>query len=99
MLSHGNKPKSDLPISKSIDDLTQTQIHDENIIVILRPKVICRECKGHIARCPIHSCAKYGLCQITKTVARTQSHKKLCQITKTVARTQSHKNHMNFILR
>ena len=39
MLSHGNKPKFGMPISKNKDDLAQTKIHDENIIVILRPKV------------------------------------------------------------
>ena len=54
MLSHGKKPKSDLPISKSIDDLAQTQIHDENMIVILRPKVIGRRSTVKAANKKIH---------------------------------------------
>ena len=34
--------KFGMPMSKSKDDLTQTQIHGENIISILRPKVLCQ---------------------------------------------------------
>ena len=39
MLSHCDKPKFGMSISKNKDDLAQTKIHGENIIVILRPKV------------------------------------------------------------
>ena len=87
MLSHGIKPKFGMPISKSKDDLAQTQIHDENIIEILRPKVKVKNMSGmSVTHCPmvIHSFAKYGMAMSKKeTVARTQSHIK---------------NHMNLIL-
>ena len=41
MLSHGDTPMCQfgMPLSKSKDDLDQTQIHSENVISILRPKV------------------------------------------------------------
>ena len=56
--------KFGMPMSKRKDGLAHTQIHGENIILILRPKVkIIQRSWMYVTHRPmvIHSCAKLGM--------------------------------------
>ena len=53
-----------MPMSKSKGDLAQIQIHDANIILILRPKVkVIQRSRMYVTHYPMvkHSCARYGI--------------------------------------